>query len=113
MLGFDSGVISLKGLVSGQGAMSHLLKTCHDIGIDLNPCLVFFIIQMKEFLLFHWSMGISGLNLGFKGRNRNICSQLNCRGSFRYTVTLIRIFPRHETKLLFSQYCLMKLFLSF
>lgn len=35
----DNGVIT--GLVSEQGAVGHLLKTCHNTEIDLNTWVVF------------------------------------------------------------------------
>lgn len=39
VVSFDSGVIT--GLVNEQGAMGYLLKTCHNIDIGLNTCVVF------------------------------------------------------------------------
>lgn len=48
VVGFDSGVIRLKGLVSEQGAVGHLLKTYHDIGIGLNTCVVLMIRDTHE-----------------------------------------------------------------
>lgn len=39
VVSLDNGVIT--GLVSEQGAMGHLLKSCHNIEIDLNTCAVF------------------------------------------------------------------------
>lgn len=47
VVSLDSGVITR--LVSEQGAVGRLLKTCHSVEIDLTLVLYSFMIQMKEF----------------------------------------------------------------
>jgi len=72
-----------KGLtVSKEQRVISSLKCC-EVGVSHIFVLHSFVIQMKKFSHFHWNTGVSGISLGFKGRSRNICSQLNCRGSFR------------------------------
>lgn len=40
--------VEITGLVSEQGAMGHLLKTCHNTEIGFNTCVVFLRYTKQE-----------------------------------------------------------------